>query len=98
MFGLRVYRHRAFECSIPITQPEHPAHKARCARNGYLPEAGAFMTITGGKHSRAWRRCAADTMGVPWMQTVREVCESIPPAYTEYIGGFLMEHLKRVVA
>ena len=86
MFGLSIYRHRGFETSFPVQSPEHPVHVATCARNGYLPQHGQFMTISGGKHSRAWQRAAADAMDVPWMETIREVCEAIPPAYSEYIA------------
>lgn len=93
MFGLRVYRHRGFESSLPLVAPEHPRHVARCVRNSYIPKPDQFMTITGGKHSRAWREFAADVMGVPWTQTIREVCEAIPPAYTEHVGRQLITAL-----
>lgn len=95
MFGLRVYRHRGFEASFPIAPPAHPEHHAVCSRNGNIPRDGQFMTITGGKHSRAWQRRAALEMGVFWMQTVREVCEAIPPAYSEFIAkAFLNQQRK----
>lgn len=90
MFGLRVYRHRDFETSFELAGPPHPAHAARCARNGYLPRPGQFMSVHGGKHSEAWRRRAAVEMGTPWTRTIREVCESIPPAYTAWIGAQLI--------
>lgn len=91
MFGLRVYRHRAFEASFPLAAPAHPGHVARCVRNGYLPtDDRPFMSVHGGKHSKAWRATAADVMGVPWTTTIREVCEAIPPAYTEHIGRQLL--------
>lgn len=87
MFGLNLYRHRNFEASFPLTAPAHPRHEWTCARNGYLPGATRpFMSIHGGKHSIAWRERAAAEMGVPWMKTIREVCEAIPPAYSEHIG------------
>ncbi|MFD6250535.1 DNA cytosine methyltransferase [Streptomyces roseolus] len=87
MFGLRMYRHRLFEASFPLDTPAHPKHEAICSRNGYLPtDERPFMTITGGKHSRAWQRAAAEAMGTPWITTVKGVCEAIPPAYAEYIG------------
>ena len=87
MFDLRVYRHRLFETSFPLTAPPHPEHTALCTRNGYLPTPGRpFMTITGGKHSKAWQRAAAEAMGMPWVGTVREVCEAIPPVYAQWIG------------
>lgn len=93
MFGLRVYRHRNFETSFPLHAPTHPKHTAICARNGYLPKPGQFMTISGGKHSEAWRRAAAETLGVPWTKTIREVCEAIPPAYSEFIGRAALRHI-----
>lgn len=96
MFGLRVYRHRAFEPSphFALTAPPHPAHVARCARNGYPPTAERpFMTITGGRHSEAWRQTAAKVMGVPWTRTIREVCEAIPPAYTYHVARAALAHL-----
>jgi len=86
MFDVRVYRHRAFETSWALAQPDHPKHAARCARNGYLPADDQFMTITGGRHSNAWLEAAKDVMDMPWISTIREVCEAIPPAYTQYIG------------
>ncbi|WP_413799630.1 SAM-dependent methyltransferase [Streptomyces iranensis] len=87
MFGLRMYRHRLLETSFPLAAPEHPKHTALCARNGYLPTAERpFMTITGGRHSRAWQRAAAEAMGTPWITTIRGVCEAIPPAYARWIG------------
>jgi DNA (cytosine-5)-methyltransferase 1 len=96
MFGLRVYRHRHFESNAALAQPGHSPHVALCARNGYLPTVERqFMTISGGKHSVAWQRKAADVMGVPWMATVHDVCESIPPAYTAFIGGQLIAALRR---
>lgn len=93
MFGLRVYRHRGFETNWPLLVPPHVGHVARCVRNGYLPAEDQFMSIHGGKHSRAWKAQAAEVMGVPWMTTIREVCEAIPPAYTHFIGARLVEYI-----
>ncbi|OEJ59701.1 hypothetical protein BGM19_18640 [Streptomyces agglomeratus] len=88
MFGLHLYRHRLFETGgFTLTPPPHSAHQERCTRNGYLPTPGKpFMTITGGRHSRAWQRAAAHAMGTPWITTIRGVCEAIPPAYSQHIG------------
>lgn len=90
MFGLRVYRHRLFESSEALTAPNHPKHGPRCSRNGVIPRLDQYMTITGGKHSKAWVRSAAGAMACGWMHTVHEVCEAIPPAYTEWIGKQLI--------
>jgi len=87
MCDLHMYRHRLFETSFPVGVPEHPEHRWLCTRNGYLPTADRpFMSIHGGKHSRAWQRKAAEYMGTPWITTIRGVCEAIPPAYAELIG------------
>jgi DNA (cytosine-5)-methyltransferase 1 len=93
MFGLRLYRHRGFETSFPITQPPHLRHVAKCARNGYFPDDDQFMSIHGGKHSKAWQKKAAEEMGVPWMKSIVEVCEAIPPAFTRCVGEQLADHL-----
>lgn len=101
MFGLRMYRHRLFEAGggLTLPQPDHPEHAALCVRNGYLPtQERPFMSIHGGKHSRAWLEAAKEVMGVPWVQTIREVCEAIPPAYTEYIGQAAMVQIRMEVA
>lgn len=96
-FGLRVYRHRNFEASFPLGRPNHARHVNRCARNGNIPKPWEFMTITGGKHSIEWQKYAAKEMGVPWMKTIREVCESIPPAYAEFVGCSAIEYLQRQI-
>lgn len=99
MFDLPMYRHRVFETNWHLAPPAHRAHTRPCARNGYLPTPDRpFMSIHGGRHSRAWQNTAANAMDMPWIKVpaggdiargIREVCEAIPPAYTRYIGGAL---------
>ncbi|MFI6336218.1 SAM-dependent methyltransferase [Streptomyces sp. NPDC050535] len=109
MFDLNVYRHRVFETNWPLATPQHPAHIERCTRNGYLPTPHKpFMTITGGAHSRAWQNAACDAMNMPWIKVpaggdikrgIREVCEAIPPAYSQWIGhAFLTSRTLEVAA
>jgi len=98
MFGLPIYRHRGFESNVALTSPDHPSHRLRCTRNGYLPTADRpLMTITGrnGHHSRAWQRAAAAAMGASWITTLNGVCEAIPPAYTLHLGAQLLRSLGR---
>jgi hypothetical protein len=33
------------------------------------------------------------TMGIDWTDVRREIAEAIPPAYAEFVGHGLMEHL-----
>lgn len=94
MFDLPMYRHRLFESNVDIASPPHQPHGPRCARNGYLPtEDRPYMSIHGGKHSRAWQRAAAEAMGAPWITTIVGICEAIPPAYAKHVGTQLMESL-----
>lgn len=105
MVGLPVYRHRAFESNVALSAPPHGSHALLCARNGYLPTPERpYMSIHGGRHSRAWLIAAAGAMGVEWMvdaatpASIRRVCEAIPPAYTRHLGRQLLAALSLVVA
>lgn len=94
MFGLGVYRHRAFEINWRIVQPRHVPHA------GHIGD-GQHFTVTGhtGGHAckkTGGRKVAGGTvadwrtaMGIPWM-TAAELVEAIPPAYTEFIGRQLL--------
>jgi DNA (cytosine-5)-methyltransferase 1 len=91
MFGLRSYRHRFFECSFPVKQPEHPKHAVRVNRRGENRRAhwanGGFITITGDVGTY----CGPEAMGIDWM-TGAEMSEAIPPAYAKYIGRAAAAH------
>lgn len=92
MFGLRVYRHRAFESNVPLPVPEHPRHIAPTAwgrdrKRRYL-QGDHFLSVTGDVG-----RYAGDAMGIDWM-TGDELSQAIPPAYTSYIGAQLMGVLR----
>lgn len=95
--GLRVIRHRLFESNIqlmaPGHHPEHPLVYTRDKRKrhyGQLDEWTAFVSVTGGGNSS--RAAAANAMGIDWM-TKDELNQAIPPAYTEFIGQQLADHL-----
>jgi DNA (cytosine-5)-methyltransferase 1 len=101
--GLRVTRHRLFESPFllyppqpcPRRHPLHFTHDKRKAHYGQLDEWTAFVTVTGGGNSS--KAAAEDAMGIPaaWM-TKDEINQAIPPAYTEWIGRQLADHLARV--
>jgi DNA (cytosine-5)-methyltransferase 1 len=87
--GLRVLRHRLFEASFPIVQPrcaKHPlvfTHDKRKRHYGMLDQNTSFVQVTGGGNCSIAN--ARDAMGIAWMNK-HELNESIPPAYTQYIG------------
>lgn len=95
MFGLKVWRHRLFECSHWIGLPPHPKHDparlGRTARRGeYDRGQGGMITVAGHNFNRA---AAADAMGVDWMSR-EELCQAIPPAYTLHIGRQLIRVMR----
>lgn len=95
MFGLGVFRHRLFESNLLFIAPGHPAHTGKIGD-------GKFHTVTGhaggsskrdgwkGGGTVEWRKA----MGIDWM-VGKELAEAIPPAYSEYIGRFAIEYLRR---
>lgn len=94
MFGLRVYRHRLFESNIFFLAPKHVPHQDNLAGNGRGLSSKGFITVTGngGYGMKGGDQYARVAMGIDWM-TREELSQAIPPAYTEYIGGFLIAQL-----
>lgn len=85
-FALRTYRHRLFESNVKLIAPHHFPHWAPNAKMGRKPKHNEFMHIVG--HFSGVKEARA-AMGIPWM-TRDELRESIPPAYTCYLGRQLM--------
>lgn len=85
-------RHRLFECSLPLWQPEHFPHDRT------LQVAGSYGGARRDKaEARQIRRggyvpsphVQRELLGVPW--TSEKGCQlALPPVYTHYIG----EHIK----
>lgn len=88
MFGLELYRHRLFETSFAVAPPAHPRHCIPASRAGHW-EPQTIMSVSGHVAPIAVARAA---MGIDWMNR-DELSESIPPAYTEFIGRQLIEQL-----
>lgn len=82
MFGLGVLRHRLFESSHLLFAP------ARCWHRGKTQEYGGSYVCVAGHRFR--RDEARQAMGIGWM-TAKELCQAIPPAYTEWLGRQLKE-------
>jgi hypothetical protein len=87
MFGLKIIRHRFFECPwMPMTLLPPCNHK------------DVYDPYHGNTNSQKFR----EAMGIDWMpdvgggHRVGTVAEAIPPAYTEYIGKYLMKAIKEL--
>ena len=83
-FGLPFRRHRYFETNWSGMQLNHGCQHA----------TNDFSFDHGAKQPESVYR---DAMGCEWM-TVQESREAIPPAYTEFIGAALLEHIRAGVA
>ncbi len=94
MFGLRTYRHRLFETSFPLEQPWHGPHAAKQTKMGRTPKEGEFIQVVG---NFSGAQTARDAMGIDWM-TRAELSESIPPAYSEFIGRAALNVILRRAA
>lgn len=102
MFGLPLYRHRAFETNSFMMAPGHPPHRevighgriVNDRRKGSLNNGSArgawgnqrIITVAGGQFKKADGERA---MQIDWM-TRGELSEAIPPAYSEFIGRQIM--------
>lgn len=96
MFGLKVFRHRKFVTNPPIMiSPRSCNHYGRSSNGGLNgdqrhPDA-PFITVVGSVHPIAKAKAA---MQIDWMNR-SELVQSIPPAYTKWIGEkFLAMELK----
>jgi len=93
MFSLKVIRQRWFECHgfdiLLLISPIKPKH----------PRKNGYSTVVGGGCAgeniklETWQ----EAMGINWM-TKYELTQAIPPAYTEYIGKYLMKAVVEVLA
>jgi DNA (cytosine-5)-methyltransferase 1 len=91
MFGLPLIRHRLFECNPVIWWPPAPhacGHLYTASSGGYSSFANGATAI-----SMAGNNFAAEdgrrASGIDWM-TRAELAQAIPPAYTEFIGRYLL--------
>lgn len=89
MFHLKVIRRRHFETNfeIPLTLMVKPVGTVK---NGdYYQPVGHGSKIRPGEDYDKWPKA----MGIDWM-TRQELTQAIPPAYTGYIGKYLIGQIK----
>jgi DNA (cytosine-5)-methyltransferase 1 len=91
LFGLRVRRHRRFETNFPLLVPPCVHRGDIVAVYGDHPE-DAYVNPRGGVRRARSIDEARQAMGIAWMSW-DEIREAIPPAYTEFIGGYLLNAL-----
>lgn len=93
-FGLDIRRHRLFDSNVPLLA-------LACDHSWQTPRFESASNRTNLRNTvevGVWRIPLAvqqEAMGVHWT-TLRELSESIPPAYTEYIGHQLLKELQHV--
>jgi DNA (cytosine-5)-methyltransferase 1 len=90
--GAQLRRHRYFETSFLLMSAGLCAHTTptigiygegcRDSRRKHDKTIPEFTVVDG-----------REAMGVPWA-SIAELCEAIPPAYTRFIGGQLLQHLR----
>jgi DNA (cytosine-5)-methyltransferase 1 len=88
-FGLRIWRHRLFECSLPLRSLECN-HNGRPINPHRQSGRDRIKSEFGQRNPElVWR----DAAGLDWMARQHEWREAIPPIYTEFIGKQLLEQL-----
>lgn len=95
-----VIRHRYFEIggwSTPKVNWHHwcsKTHRGRVRGYRHGPHfEGPYVAVYGKGGSKATIAEAQAAMGIRWMENRDDLNEAIPPAYTEFLGGRLREHL-----
>jgi DNA (cytosine-5)-methyltransferase 1 len=86
MFGRELYRHRYFEASFPLAAPPaHPRHDKPASKAGHW-KPGTVISVAGNCAPIALARRVMD---IDWT-TRDELCEAIPPYFTEFLGAQLL--------
>lgn len=98
--GLNVKRHRLFECNFPVMVPPCTAHTGDWLLvfgHTVLTRGKVVGKAKGGGNTIKRRHVGVErgreAMGIDWMNR-DELSEAIPPAMSELLGGFLLDHLR----
>ena len=96
MFGLKLFRHRAFESSHLLLAPPHKHRKEWVtqplpSKYSSFANGATHITVAGHNYPLADGMAA---MGIDWMKTRHELSEAIPPAYSEYIARQVLASLR----
>jgi DNA (cytosine-5)-methyltransferase 1 len=88
-FGLGTYRHRLFETSFPVPFMMHSTHNRSVDKSSGKNRRREMVQVWGHAQYAGYLERAKTAMGIDWDIREEELAEAIPPAYTEYIGGWL---------
>ena len=81
MFGLRVIRHRIFECDgFKVTQPTDPKHSYYVSGAGHGGDGYSYII-------KDWQK----GIGCDWINDKHTLAQIVPPKYSEYIGKEMMK-------
>jgi len=100
MFGLGVDRPRLFETNWPLLVPTKQPVNDALGVYGKAPDGRLLFKRADGSEQRAANSVAeaGAAMGIDWCPDWNGIREAIPPAYTEFIGRWLIQHLEAVAA
>jgi DNA (cytosine-5)-methyltransferase 1 len=96
MFGLPITRHRIFDCSVFFFLPSHNHNNISIK---YANEHGLNyrdMSVTGKGRNSGCLDTWKTIMGIDWKISQSEIVEAIPPAYTKFIGKYLMQESLKI--
>ena len=85
-FGIEVRRHRLFEVNWPLK--EVPCDHGRFTERKYPGSSNRpnGRTVCNIGEWRVPLRIQKEAMETPWIQTMEEISQAIPPAFTRHIG------------
>ena len=97
MFGKTFFRHRLFATNWLWLAPGHPnhneiTHSPLYVRNRSVGALSMYSRRDEVQHVKGYR-LASLKMGINWMNYA-ELCQAIPPVYTEFIGKSLLGALE----
>lgn len=90
-FGITINRPRAFETNFDVPFRLNRQLK-KPVKMGRPPQSNDDVIQPVGHFSGV--EYARKVMGIDWCMTQSEIAQAIPPAYTEYIGKYLMEYIR----
>jgi DNA (cytosine-5)-methyltransferase 1 len=100
MFGLPVIRHRLFELDgWAAEQPPHPRHRGRVRgwRHGIYYD-GPYLAVYGDGGGKADLAECQAALQISHITDRARLVEAIPPAYTQWLGGRLIQQLEAVAS